>query len=298
MAEATIPVDLRNPGQVFACLGFLEAADILLGDAEGGFDWSDEANPIFRLRSSGEKNPFAVVLEFLRDAKVVVLAPHGIHGPWPTDHEEVLEFPCATQEIKTSNGKGYSSAPLPTRLVCGDQSIPVSHWLRRKSLDTCKLFAGKQIAAQLMQNMLTGDPNKKGALGLCDVFDAMRHNEFHDPFHTVCAVGGRFGFDARGSWDAIRIGSSLDMQGALVRISPHVEILAAIGLENTRPAFLSTYQIRYAVWNHVLPISLCRVALFSPSTILADSDYRYFKSHLGEDKQYKKIFFAHEESPT
>ena len=25
MAEASIPVDLLNPGQVFACLGFLEA---------------------------------------------------------------------------------------------------------------------------------------------------------------------------------------------------------------------------------------------------------------------------------
>jgi hypothetical protein len=27
MAEASIPVDLLNPGQVFACLGFMEAAE-------------------------------------------------------------------------------------------------------------------------------------------------------------------------------------------------------------------------------------------------------------------------------
>ena len=33
MSEAFIPVDLYNPGQVFACLGFMEAADILLGGA-------------------------------------------------------------------------------------------------------------------------------------------------------------------------------------------------------------------------------------------------------------------------
>ena len=33
MAEERIPVDLTNPGHVFACLGFLEAADVLLGDA-------------------------------------------------------------------------------------------------------------------------------------------------------------------------------------------------------------------------------------------------------------------------
>jgi CRISPR-associated protein Csx14 len=65
MAEASIPVDPANPGQVFACLGFLEAADVLLGDAEGGFDWSAPADVQFRLRAAGEDNPIAVVLEFL-----------------------------------------------------------------------------------------------------------------------------------------------------------------------------------------------------------------------------------------
>lgn len=36
MGKATIPVDLLNPGQVFACLGFLEAAETLCGPAKGG----------------------------------------------------------------------------------------------------------------------------------------------------------------------------------------------------------------------------------------------------------------------
>ncbi len=67
---ASIPVDLFNPGQVFACLGFLEAAEILLGDAEGGFDWSDEANVRFRLRAAGEEDPVSAVLEFLAAAEV------------------------------------------------------------------------------------------------------------------------------------------------------------------------------------------------------------------------------------
>ena len=55
MANSQIPVDLTNPGQVFACLGFLEAADILLGDAEGGFNWSDEAAVKFHLRARGKR---------------------------------------------------------------------------------------------------------------------------------------------------------------------------------------------------------------------------------------------------
>src|SRR6266446_4838322 len=66
MVEAAIPVDIFNPGQVFACLGFLEAADILLGDAEGGFDWSDKDAVNFRLRAKGEENPVKAVVGFLQ----------------------------------------------------------------------------------------------------------------------------------------------------------------------------------------------------------------------------------------
>ncbi len=74
MAEASIPVDLFNPGQVFACLGFLEAADVLLGDASGGFDWSD-VNVKFRLRAAGEENPVAAVMAFLATTEVRWLSP-------------------------------------------------------------------------------------------------------------------------------------------------------------------------------------------------------------------------------
>lgn len=65
MAENSIPVDLFNPGQVFACLGFLEAAEVLLGDAEGGFDWSNEGNVRFRLRAKGGRGSCSCSLGIL-----------------------------------------------------------------------------------------------------------------------------------------------------------------------------------------------------------------------------------------
>lgn len=77
MAHAEIPVDLFNPGQVFACLGFLEAADVLLGAAEAGFDWTDEADVKFALSAKGTQNPYEAVLEFLFEAEVHALAPPG-----------------------------------------------------------------------------------------------------------------------------------------------------------------------------------------------------------------------------
>src|SRR5438270_13966970 len=88
MTEAAIPVDLFNPGQVFACLGFMKAADVLLRDAEGGFDWGKEAHVSFTLRANGEQNPFEVVLEFLAEAEPKRWGPIGYADPLPKKGED------------------------------------------------------------------------------------------------------------------------------------------------------------------------------------------------------------------
>ena len=72
MAESAIPVDLLNPGQVFACLGIVEAADVLLGDAEGVFDLD---NGWFRVTASGGEAPVERVLRFLEGAELATRAP-------------------------------------------------------------------------------------------------------------------------------------------------------------------------------------------------------------------------------
>ena len=125
--------------------------------------------------------------------------------------------------------------------------------------------------------MLCGDPKKKTSRGFQNIFQGFGARAFQEPFNEVCAVGGRFGFDARGGWDALRIGTSLDEQGILLRIAPHVELLAAIGLENARPTFLSTYEIRYAAWEAILPVALCRVALAVPHEFLRKDQIRFFE---------------------
>ena len=71
MAEATIPVDLLNPGQVFACLGILEAADLLLGDAVAAFVWDDGQEPTFHVAAGGTEPPVERVMRFLEYAEVV-----------------------------------------------------------------------------------------------------------------------------------------------------------------------------------------------------------------------------------
>jgi CRISPR-associated protein Csx14 len=107
MAEHSIPVDLFNPGQVFACLGFLEAADALLGNAEGGFDWRKEADVRFVLRAEGGDNPFKTVLGFLAEAEVEIVSPRGVPGPWPATARSDSEFPAPLKEL-TKDAPDYN----------------------------------------------------------------------------------------------------------------------------------------------------------------------------------------------
>ena len=57
MTSASIPVDLINPGQVLASLGFLETADALCSGAVGGFDWTNEADVRFNLHAAATRIP-------------------------------------------------------------------------------------------------------------------------------------------------------------------------------------------------------------------------------------------------
>lgn len=289
MAESKIPVDLFNPGQVFACLGFMELADVLLGDAEAGFDWSDKAKTEYCLSAAGERNPFEAALDFLKTATVKPARPAGVDGPWPTDAVETEAFPALLSELQDSTGKKLTASALPILLETDEQNFNVSNWLegdRRKAL---KLFAGQQVAAKLMKNVLDGDATKPGTIGVKQLAP-----QPDDPFKTG-PVGGRFGYDSRGAWDAINTGSSLDEQSATLLVSPVVEALAAIGLEHTRPEFLSTYEIRYAVWQGKVPVSLARALFTQPHGLVPRGHFRCFRSHLGDDKQYKKCFPANEE---
>ena len=126
MAEHSIPVDLFNPGQVFACLGFLEAADVLCGEAEGGFDWRDEADTRFHLRAAGEDNPVETVLRFLAEAKVTAIAPYGSENQkekWNKGWEEKCKLTLLKQGEPFPYPNPSSPATLPARLEANDKAI-------------------------------------------------------------------------------------------------------------------------------------------------------------------------------
>jgi CRISPR-associated protein Csx14 len=320
MAEASIPVDLFNPGQVFACLGFIEAADILLGDAEGGFDWSNEADVKFVLHAAGERNPFEAVLEFLAEAEPQRWGPLGYSDAPPkkgkkeegdedeenSDDAEDAE-PGEAATITTASSielsETFMSAEgdrmsLPIRLGGGNRpTVELGHWADGSGRESFKLYAGNRSAHSIARGMLLGvraKPKKKqksngepGDLkfkGVNQLFEEQRESLICAPFDVLTAMGGSFNFDPRGAWTAIDAGYSPNKHKHPVNASPVVEFLAAWGLEHTRPDEFETRDVRYAVWGVPLSPILARAALIGAIPTLPQRRFRFGLDLSGKNK--------------
>ena len=235
MADASIPVYLANPGQVFACLGFLEATDILLGDARGGFDWSDSADPRFRLASDGGSDPVARVLRFLDEASDTSFAParspHDTHR-WKieTSKDDSGAFPF----------RDTGPDVLPARLSDGSgKSIVIDHWGDQGHIgrDRVKFWAGAG-----------GYPGAGLARDALDLVRGQAADHADDPFSLSAEQSSSFRFDWRRDYVPIDAGFSPNAhRDVVMRGYPVVELLAAIGLTNARPLRLERLKYCYGV---------------------------------------------------
>ncbi len=309
MAESSIPVDLFNPGQVFACLGFLEAADVLCGDSEGGFDWSDEAEVKFYLRAAGEQNPFETVLEFLAKAKAKAVAPEGWRPKKePTEgkaKEKLGEELCRQKksEVFPSASPDTSSA-MPIQITNGKKQIVFGHWADGSSRNEFKLYAGNRAALDIATAMLSGtfDKPKKGQTigtletsGIAQIWADQKDNLIERPFSVTTPMGGSFNFDPRGGWTSIDAGYSPNDQKHKITASPAVELLAAWGLENARPDEYQTRKVRYSVWEESLPPMLARAVFCGGIDDVAAIPTRRFHFELNSSGKNKIVTFAEQE---
>ncbi len=229
MAEATIPVDLFNPGQVFACLGFLEAAEILLGNARGGFDWSDESDVRFVFSASGDKCPAQTTIQFLYNAEICSVAAPG--SDVRTEGWDVPTRRLSSAEQEFPFPAPEKPATLPAVLTHGGKEITIHHWGEASSktgLDNSKFWAGSG-----------GYP---GAALAKDALELIRKQPvetfYADPFNVSAPQSSSFRFDWRRDYVPLEIGFSLNahLTGRFVTVGfPLVEVLAAIGLTNARP---------------------------------------------------------------
>ncbi|HLH07481.1 MAG TPA: type I-U CRISPR-associated protein Cas8c [Terriglobales bacterium] len=300
MAKASIPVDLFNPGQVFACLGFAEAADVLLGNAVGGFAWPRGGEPRFAIQANASEHPFGAVLEFLSKAHLRRLAPTGYVDPLAAGKKKSkknVKKPRKEEQMDEESGVSplhlieafpaneADRLALPLRLEHDGRHIDITHWCDGSSRNSFKLFAGQQRSDVIAQQML------EAIQTLCS-----KHNGkiLDDPFGLTVPLGGSsFKFDSRKSWTGIDAGYSPDEQSHDVRASPIVEMLAAVGLEHARPDEFETRQVRYGIWGIPLPLLLARPAL---SGAFIGVPMRVFRFTLDLAGKNKIVTFAQEEA--
>jgi CRISPR-associated protein Csx14 len=291
MAEAAIPVDLLNPGQVFACLGLMEAAEALLGGAEGAFDWSGAA-PLFRLSAAGAANPAAHVLAFLAQAGAVALAPPGSRhdaGKWgvPTragDDPGAFPFP-----------EPDSPATLPCALEGPGGRLMLDHWGDATRRDNVKFWAGAggYPGAALARDALALLPDAQAGLNA-------------DPFAFAARQSSSFRFDWRRDYVPVTAGFSPNKHAAVEMVGyPLVELLAALGMGCARPKRVDKLTYRYGVIGPVggalLPPMLLRAALGAVEAPFPGAPFRHFRMRLdwpGQEDQARAITEVVEETET
>lgn len=259
MSEASIPVDLFNPGQVFACLGFVEIADVLLGDVECSFDWSDRQGTRFVLRAKGSENPFAVVLDFVTSAEVHAVAPHGSINR--TEKWGVPTTTLSEDEPFPFSDPG-SPATLPavlernaTDVRCASR-FTIDHWGDETKRDATKFWAGA--------GGYPGAARVRDALGLVRGSGAA----VADPFAVSAEQSSSFSFDWRRDYIPIDTGFSLNRHARIATVGyPLVELLAAMGLRDARPRRDGALEYRYGVLG--LASVADKTSLYLPSQMRA-----------------------------
>lgn len=295
MAESTIAVDLRNPGQVFACLGLLEAAEILLGHAVGVFAWETGREETFRLAACGEEQPAARVMRFLDEAEVVARAPHGSKNfdKWLPAWGK-REFDRLGAAFPFPDPDSLATLPAVLRDSAGTE-IGVDYWGDATRRDNVKFWAGAggYPGAAILRDAL------ELAGGKLREYDSV-------PFSLSDAQSSSLRFDWRRDYIPIDVGFSLNNHKSGIPIVPVgfplVEILAAVGMTYARPARIERLVYRYGVigGDHLLDPMILRAALGAESPPVPGLPFRRFCMRLdwpGKAGQARCITRVTEEEP-
>ena len=292
MAEAEIPVDLLNPGQVFACLGLMEAVEILCGQpCEGVFAYQDTKTAThFRLRVDGETDPIQRVVAFLAKSKAIAVAPMGADlttSKWGVETQiEHESYPAPVPK---------TPATLAIMLRTEGHDIRVVYWLGGShcGCDNVKFWAGA--------GGYPGAALARDAIAILSPLSQDAVAEIAgDPFSFSAPMSSSFRFDWRRDYVPLDAGFSLNEHGAMTAVGyPLVELLAAIGMQNARPQRPNPrdkLNYCYAVCNAALPTIFARAMLGGASLGFPIRTFRMRLDWPGQEGQARCIVDVREEN--
>lgn len=251
----TVPVDLTNPGQFFACCGLLELANRLWPACLhcGRFTTRE-----FHIESDEQRHTLKALIDAFTRCEAIQLDP-GDDAASPLQ----LNSPFNLQLdwwVKLETPK-----KLPVDRGGGNQ---------------LKTWAGKQFGPLIFRLM-------KAACA-----DVSLDSPLDDPKAVYDSKNGKaktktvspFYFDARREGTSLDIGFSPDDQDMSVVAYPAVESLALVGLQRFRPHVDEGNRPRsfiYTAWADFLPPSVAAAAAAGLINVRSQGAYRFTKPSRG-----------------
>jgi CRISPR-associated protein Csx14 len=173
-----------------------------------------------------------------------------------------------------------------------EHSIPIEHWADGSDRDNVKFWAGA-----------AGYPGAALARDALNLVRGLGGNALAvaatDPFNVSAPQSSSFRFDWRRDYIPLDAGFSPNEHGGIEMVGyPFVELLAAIGMQNARPARVEARNklgYRYGVSNTMLPTVFARAVLGGESL---EFPIRLFRMRLGwpgQEGQARCIVDAQEE---
>jgi CRISPR-associated protein Csx14 len=200
----------------------MELADVLLGDAKAGFDWSDHKQVEFRVAAKGNENPIQAAIGFIVDAELRSVSPS-------TNDLNTTKWAVQTRGLGSDEAFPFplpdSPATLPVELVNDGKSFLIDHWGDGTVRDNVKFWAGSggYPGAALWRDAVALVKDK--AMEACA-----------DPFALSAPQSSSFRFDWRRDYIPLDAGFSPNDHADMVMVGyPLVELLAAVGLAHARP---------------------------------------------------------------
>jgi CRISPR-associated protein Csx14 len=260
----TIPVDLTNPGQFFACCGLLELADRFWPGAEG---WFEEKGSEFYIAFTGESKGS------LRELLAIL----------------VMDPPTAVAKLKCN---GLDVAPIIAPLAFSfdggsTTTLILDSWTQIRidkgvakviSNPPWNFWSGQQTSLRIWNGL-------RAELAKQVIADAF--SDSANPFSNRVFQGGRFGFDCGPAWNALDVGFSPNEQGMEVESSPLVELLAVMGLQRFRPVMNDDRDgFDYFTWHRAFSPSVAAAAM---AGTIRDELTQRFRTSVASRGQYAAL---------
>lgn len=262
-----VAVNVRNPGEYFACLGVAALVRALQPETVLALRWEPGH---FVLQGVDEAAVHALLAALCR-AEVVPAAATEAAAQDAVGRPDLAEGTDCTDRTDRTNGEATKEDGWPAlQLVLpGGSVLPLHAWIddAGRGNSEWKWSGGRTLALDITRRLLKGcgellalqqaSPTAAGSARAVPLF---AQGAGLAPSNPDTA---RFRFDASGAWSAVEVGYSLEKENRPKSCRPWVELLAMLGVQTFAPppAGRKAGGWAYHTWVQPLPPAVAMAAV-------------------------------------